>query len=227
LGISPLFDNAFNFVHFHSYNELLQNHSISIDNFTVYEQTDFPFLAQFSIDPRNNHLELTLVTQEELYPQENLEYYAAKYVEAITLISQIPFTHHYTPDEGGYRTIQTNDIDLNIANKSELISQHKNNELSEIENQVFEIWKTLLQRDNFDLNQSFFSIGGDSILATRMVMLIRKQFSINLPLRDFMSNPSLTRLAGLISESPKTYSNTNKSPIPHAVRRNNGSSEKV
>ena len=226
-GISPLFDNAFNFVHFHSYNELLQNHSISIDNFTVYEQTDFPFLAQFSIDPRNNNLELTLVTQEELYPQENLEYYAAQYVEAITLISEIPFTHHYTPDEGRYHAPQTNDSDLNTVDKSELITQQKNNELSEIEIQVFEIWKTLLQRDNFDLNQSFFSIGGDSILATRMVMLIRKQFSINLPLRDFMSNPSLTALAGLISESPKTNSNTNKSPIPHAIRRNNGSSEKV
>jgi amino acid adenylation domain-containing protein len=225
--ITPLFDNAFNYVHFHSYNELLQNHSISIDNFTVYEQTDFPFLAQFSIDPRNNGLELTLVTQEELYPQENLQYYVSKYVEAITLISEIPFTHHHISDEGSFHTTQANDIDSNIANKSELIPQYINNELSEIENQVFEIWRTLLQRDEFDLNQSFFSIGGDSILATRMVMLIRKQFSINLPLRDFMSNPSLIGLAGLISESQKTNSNINKSPIPHAVRRKKASSEKV
>jgi hypothetical protein len=60
-----------------------------------------------------------------------------------------------------------------------------------------------------------------------MVMLIRKQFSINLPLRDFMSNPSLIGLAGLISESQKTNSNINKSPIPHAVRRKKASSEKV
>lgn len=221
---SPLFDNAFNFVHFHSYNELIENGRISIDNYRVFEQTDFPFLAQFSIDPRNNHLELTLVTQKDLYPREDLEYIVSKYLEAMNLISQISITHDEVTIPSNIQTEQPKDLNSSLVCNT-APSQNSNIDLSAIENQVREIWKTLLQRDNFDLDQSFFSIGGDSILATRMIMLVRKQFAINLPLRDFMENPSLVGLAGLISASQKT--NTNKTLIPRAIRRKNSSSEQV
>ena len=221
---SPLFDNAFNFVHFHSYNELIEQDRIAIESYRVFEQTDFPFLAQFSIDPRNNHLELTLVTQQDLYTQEKLEYCASKYLEALNLISQIPIIYDASIKDTDILADQSKNLYPNSVRNTTL-PNISNTNLSPITTQVLEIWKSLLQRDSIDLDESFFSIGGDSILATRMIMLVRKQFSINLPLRDFMEKPSLLGLVGLISASQMT--NEKAAPIPRAIRRKNSSSESV
>lgn len=219
--VNPLFDSAFNFVHFHSYKELLKNTTVTIDDFQVFEQTDFPFLAQFSIDPRNEHLELTLVTQEDLYPQENLEYYASQYLEAISLISHLPGRGQLTKIEQKKMSFQETPFATDIENTLIHAAPSINNEFTVLEKQLLEIWQNLLHRNHIEFNQSFFAMGGDSILATRMVMLVRKQFSVNLSLREFMSQPTLFELTKVISLLLISPHDSSKTPVPRAVRRKN------
>jgi len=47
---------------------------------------------------------------------------------------------------------------------------------------------------------SFFSLGGDSVIAAQIVRLLRHSFEVQLPLRVMFRNPTVTGLAGYIEE---------------------------
>jgi acyl carrier protein len=69
------------------------------------------------------------------------------------------------------------------------------------EKTLSEIWKDILQRDQIGTADHFFEIGGNSIIATRMVSMIHKLLHIRLNLRDIFRYPKIKELAGFIVES--------------------------
>ncbi|OZY86396.1 hypothetical protein CBP51_05045 [Cellvibrio mixtus] len=62
------------------------------------------------------------------------------------------------------------------------------------------IWATLLKIDAalIGLNSNFFNLGGHSILAVRMVAMVRSIFSLELPLKAVFQTPDLQGLATLL-----------------------------
>lgn len=68
--------------------------------------------------------------------------------------------------------------------------------LSGIERQLAQLWAELLaQPPEFGLRQGFFELGGDSLLATRLLKRIRETFAVELPLRLVFSAPALQDMA--------------------------------
>jgi acyl-coenzyme A synthetase/AMP-(fatty) acid ligase/acyl carrier protein len=63
------------------------------------------------------------------------------------------------------------------------------------ENALAEIWQQVLEIDRVGRHESFFDLGGHSILATRVVARVRDVFGIELPLRSVFAVPTLARLA--------------------------------
>ncbi|MCT7982369.1 amino acid adenylation domain-containing protein [Laspinema sp. A4] len=57
------------------------------------------------------------------------------------------------------------------------------------------IWATLLKRDHVGMNDNFFDLGGDSLLAVRLLTEINQQFQQQLPVSALFLNPTLQRLA--------------------------------
>ena len=47
-------------------------------------------------------------------------------------------------------------------------------------------------------SQSFFESGGDSLSATRFLAEIKKKYSVDIPLKDIFSTPSLKSVADLL-----------------------------
>jgi amino acid adenylation domain-containing protein/non-ribosomal peptide synthase protein (TIGR01720 family) len=60
LGGEPLFETAFNFVHFHVYQQMLELDNLQLLGVKFFEQTNFTFAAQFSVNPRSSEVELRL-----------------------------------------------------------------------------------------------------------------------------------------------------------------------
>ena len=72
--------------------------------------------------------------------------------------------------------------------------------LTEREAAVAEIFGRLLGSRAIGLTDDFFDVGGDSLLASQFVAIVRAQFGIRVPLRRFFADPTITGIAALIDE---------------------------
>jgi len=70
--------------------------------------------------------------------------------------------------------------------------------LQGIEADIAELWTNILSCKIFDRSQSFFESGGDSLSATRFLAEIKKKYSVDIPLKDIFSTPSLKSVADLL-----------------------------
>ncbi|MFK1232511.1 phosphopantetheine-binding protein, partial [Pseudomonas aeruginosa] len=63
------------------------------------------------------------------------------------------------------------------------------------EQALAECWEAVLKRPVRRREASFFSLGGDSLLATRLLAGIRERFGVRLGMADFYRQPTLAGLA--------------------------------
>ncbi|MFI5485926.1 amino acid adenylation domain-containing protein [Micromonospora echinaurantiaca] len=61
------------------------------------------------------------------------------------------------------------------------------------------LWRGLLDLPVVDRDASFFAAGGDSLLATRLVQLIRQRFGVQMSLREVLSAPSVAGQARVVA----------------------------
>ncbi|EXU64851.1 NRPS NcpA, partial [Streptomyces sp. PRh5] len=57
------------------------------------------------------------------------------------------------------------------------------------------LWETVLDRPRVGAFDDFFALGGDSLLATRVVIRIRERFGVDLPVRELFTSRTVTALA--------------------------------
>ena len=69
------------------------------------------------------------------------------------------------------------------------------------EKELAAIWAEVLGADHIGIHDNFFNSGGHSLTATQLVTHIRKNFFVELSLRDFLKYPTIAGLAELIEES--------------------------
>ncbi|MFQ6576580.1 amino acid adenylation domain-containing protein [Pseudomonas sp. UM16] len=69
-----------------------------------------------------------------------------------------------------------------------------------IERRLLSIWSTLLELPEQDIStdDSFFNLGGHSILLSRLLLSVREQFGRGIPINRFIEMPTLCRLAQLV-----------------------------
>lgn len=66
------------------------------------------------------------------------------------------------------------------------------------EEQIWQIWSELLEKDNFGVTCDFFAIGGQSLLAIRMGALIQERLPVTVPLKHFFNAPTIQGLCEYI-----------------------------
>ncbi|MFC4517286.1 amino acid adenylation domain-containing protein [Streptomyces ehimensis] len=72
--------------------------------------------------------------------------------------------------------------------------------VSEVERSVAEVWRRVLGVDRIGLHDNFFSLGGQSLLATEAVARLNDTFGIDLSLPMIFQEPTVAGLAALIEE---------------------------
>ena len=60
---------------------------------------------------------------------------------------------------------------------------------------VVDIFRQVLKDKNIHTNSDFFTAGGDSLLATRVLSAIAKEFGVELTFVEFLNTPSPAGLA--------------------------------
>ena len=64
-----------------------------------------------------------------------------------------------------------------------------------IEADLVDLWQQILNREQIGIQDSFFDLGGDSLLAIRLMDLIHQKFAQELPLSSLFINPTVAGLA--------------------------------
>ena len=66
------------------------------------------------------------------------------------------------------------------------------------EQKVAAIFADLLGSYDFSLNDSFFDLGGHSLMATRLIFNLKQTLDVDLPLEVLLKNPSVKAIASTI-----------------------------
>ncbi|WP_207386599.1 non-ribosomal peptide synthetase [Protofrankia symbiont of Coriaria ruscifolia] len=69
-----------------------------------------------------------------------------------------------------------------------------------LESVVAALWRDLLGTEVLDRDANFFVLGGDSILALRLVGRLRARFGVEIAIRRFLAAPTVERLAAELGE---------------------------
>jgi acyl carrier protein len=69
-----------------------------------------------------------------------------------------------------------------------------------VEEAVARLWCEVLERDRIGVHDNFFYIGGDSLLATRVLTRVRSVFEIELPIEIMFRMPTIAEQALVIEE---------------------------
>jgi acyl carrier protein len=72
-----------------------------------------------------------------------------------------------------------------------------------LESELAKHWAAVLDVDEVGRSESFFALGGDSLLATRLLENVRQRFGIAVSLRQFFTGPTIADLAALIEASTR------------------------
>ncbi len=69
---------------------------------------------------------------------------------------------------------------------------------TETEEKLAEIWQTVLHLERVSAQANFFELGGHSLLATQILSRVRREFEVQLSLKQFFEAPTLEGVAGKI-----------------------------
>jgi yersiniabactin nonribosomal peptide synthetase len=69
----------------------------------------------------------------------------------------------------------------------------------EVEHAIAAMWSQLLGIGGVGRNQSFFALGGDSLLATRFIQAMQERYDVTLPLRRLFAGPTVGEVAAVLA----------------------------
>ena len=76
---------------------------------------------------------------------------------------------------------------------------------NKIQEQMERTWNQVLGLERTSIKDSFFTIGGDSIKAIRLIGLLNAQLNTNFKIKDLYAHQSIEELAELVEQSRKGY----------------------
>ncbi len=97
--------------------------------------------------------------------------------------------------------------------------------ITETEKQLVSIWQEVLKLEPVGIEDDFFELGGDSILANRIIARVRKTGSGDVSLRSFFENPTIIALSRWVEKKQDSItrmsraSRTGKIPLSFSQER--------
>ncbi|HEX8346230.1 MAG TPA: amino acid adenylation domain-containing protein, partial [Actinoplanes sp.] len=85
-----------------------------------------------------------------------------------------------------------------------------------VEDRVLQIIRDLLHLDRADAGADFFDLGGHSLLATRVLAGVRTTFDVEVPLREFLRQPTARALAAVVRDRLTTPSSGRSAAVTMA-----------
>ncbi len=86
----PLYDAGFNFIHFHVYGDVVGMDDFQVIDYRVFEETEFSFVAIFSIDPQTGFMGIEFLYDAAQFPEEQMNEVSSYYLRILEAMVQDP-----------------------------------------------------------------------------------------------------------------------------------------
>jgi fengycin family lipopeptide synthetase A len=129
---------------------------------------------------------------EELKRQLRLKLPDYMIPEQVVTVPSIPLTQTGKVDKEALRLITSNllsDMQSTIALPGSLTEQ-----------KLAAMWKELFQLEQISITKSFFNLGGNSLLAIRLFVMIKEVFQLSLPVSIIFKENTIERLSKVIDD---------------------------
>ncbi|MDZ8079259.1 MAG: amino acid adenylation domain-containing protein [Nostoc sp. DcaGUA01] len=165
----------------------------------------------------NQRLIAYIVAQKQEVATELLPYLQQKLPSymlpsAFVVLDALPLTPNRKVDK---RSLRTDEV-IPISTTKTFIPARNFTELS-----LVKLWENLLNTSPIGVADNFFNLGGHSFLAVRLMAQIQDRFGHNLSLSTLFENPTIEKLAVIVSQpfressnSPVVAINSSDSKIP-------------
>lgn len=90
------------------------------------------------------------------------------------------------------------------------------------EEKICNIWKNLFGISNIGTEDNFIELGGDSLLATRFLSALQKQFDYAITLKQFFENPTIKNIAKYVQEFQRQKNTIFNYPASDTENRDEG-----
>lgn len=108
------------------------------------------------------------------------------------IVNHFPTTKNGKIDRKAFSSIET---DTSAINVSVFDSLQPRNRMEKI---VAQAWRTQLNVQNLSVNDNFFDLGGNSLMAIRLMLQIEKETGIRLPISTLFDSPTIEELCKML-----------------------------
>jgi amino acid adenylation domain-containing protein/thioester reductase-like protein len=141
----------------------------------------------YANNPLKGKVARHIIPQLRHFLQNNLPDYMVP--SAFVLLDALPVTPNGKLDR---RALPSPEISRNKLQENLAESQNP------VEKQVISLWTKILGIENIGIDENFFELGGNSLLAAQLISYIKETFRIELPVRCLFENPTGQKLAQTI-----------------------------
>ncbi|MGF1938041.1 MAG: non-ribosomal peptide synthetase [Nostoc sp. ChiQUE02] len=166
----------------------VQESVVIADNDTQQNQTLIAYVVTDKHD---------IAAQISPYLQQKLPNYMLP--SAFVVLDALPLTPNGKVDK---RSLRTDEVIRTNTTKS-FIAPRNFAELS-----LVKLWENLLNTNHIGVTDNFFDLGGHSFLAVRLMAQIQDKFGHNLTLSTLFENPTIEKLAPIVSQRSHKSSNS-------------------
>jgi amino acid adenylation domain-containing protein len=86
-----------------------------------------------------------------------------------------------------------------------------------LEAELVRVWVETLGAARLGVRDDFFLLGGDSLMAVRLLARVERELGANVPLATLLENPTIEALAARIRAAPPPASSVRAAPLEHLV----------
>ncbi len=157
--------------------------------------------AAVSVSTHGRHKKLTgyvVLTPGPVLERNALETYLEEKLPAYMVprshvfLDELPLTDNGKIDR---KALSETNVSDPVSGKESTLPRSKT------ESDVAGIWREILETKSHGVHDDFFQSGGDSLLATRAVLNLKKHFSVEMPLPKFFELPTIAEQAKYIDKA--------------------------
>ena len=241
LGLRQLFDTVFNYTHFHVAQSLSVLPGIEMMGAWGMPRSHYTLRAEFSRNPFTGEMQFDLNFNGSLIPILQVQQIAECYTRVFQTMVEHPNDSHHI--ENPFSSSRPATIPLPTGHVSEpavaepnlveakqeaqsaadletaAAAHLKHVVLTPMEELLGSMWSQVLGKERVHPDVSFFSCGGDSLLATQLMLYVRARLKVDLPIRLLIEgNPTLRTFAGRVEQALRSGASLSRPPIEPAPR---------
>lgn len=198
----PLFEAAFNYIHFHVYDDLTKLSEIRYEGGVFTDPFHYPFTPNFRVRPGVEQVDMALNYNSGELDFRQVEEYADVYLGILSSMAQSLGNSYDLPTAPTRLAIENvdNGVPRGATEVSRIQLQQYVGPVTSREVLLTETWEKVLRRAPIGVHDNYFEIGGDSILSIQISSKLKLK-GIRLTPKDIFQSPTIFELAKKNEES--------------------------